>query len=117
MNELGPAQIIWPLLTIAVAIASIASVIIAAVKLNSRMPPLAEELAKNYATRDELDKEVKSLNIRIDREVGMLLSSSAEHSLKLDALIATTSQTARDTERALGRIEGKLDQHIKEHRP
>lgn len=115
MNELGPAQIIWPLLTIAVAIASIASVIIAAVKLNRRVPPLAEEIAANYATREELDNEVRDLNKRIDREVNAILSMNIDQGKKLDALIATTNKTALDTERALGRIEGKLDTHLEQH--
>ena len=115
MNELGPSQIIWPLLTIAVAIASIASVIIAAVKLNRRFPPLAEELAKTYATQDMLDSKFDAVNDRIDREVSAIRGSQAETSRKLDSLIATTNRTSEETQRSLGRIEGKLDAHLEQH--
>lgn len=116
-------QIAGPLISVLAAVATIAVAIVAIIKLNRRQPPLAEELAKNYATRRELDEEVQCLNDRIDREVRLILSSSVEQSKKLDSLIATTGQTARDTDRSLGRIEGKieglqgaLEQHILEHK-
>ena len=110
MNELGPAQIIWPLLTIAVAIA-----FIAAVKLNRRFPPLPEELAKTYATQDMLDSNFDAVHDRIDREVSAIRGSQAETSRKLDALIATTNRTSEEAQRSLGRIEGKLDAHLEQH--
>ena len=119
MNE---TQIAWPLISILSSVAGIVVAIIAVVKLNRRQPPLAEDLAKNYALRTDLDDEVKELNNRIDREIRLILAANIEQSKKLDALIATTGQTARDTDRSLGRIEGKieglqgaLEQHIKEH--
>lgn len=120
MNE---AQFAWPLISVLASVSAIVVAVVAVVKLNRRQPPLAEELAKNYATRCELDEEVKGLNDRIDREISLILSSTSEQSKKLDALITTTGQTARDTDRSLGRIEGKieglqgvLEQHIREHK-
>ncbi len=120
MNE---AQLAWPLISILSSVAVIAGMIIAIIKLNRRNPPLAEELAANYSTHAELDEEVAALNVRIDREISLILSSTSEQSKKLDALITTTGQTARDTDRSLGRIEGKieglqgaLEQHIREHK-
>lgn len=123
MNE---AQIAWPLISVVGSLVGTVTAIIVAIvavmKLNRRQPPLAEDLAKNYALRTELDEEIRELNNRIDREIRLILNANVEQSKKLDALIATTGQTARDTDRSLGRIEGKieglqgaLEQHIKEH--
>lgn len=123
MNE---SQLAWPLISILGSIAgtvtAVVVAVVAVVKLNRRQPPLAEEIAKNYATRTELDEEIQTLNDRITREVGVILSTSIEQSKKLDSLIITTNQTSRDTERSLGRIEGKIEglqgkieQHIREH--
>ena len=93
MNE---AQLAWPLISIVGSLAGIVVAVVAVMKLNRRQPPLAEDVAKNYALRAELDEEVKELNCRIDREIRMILSANVEQSKKLDALIATTGQTARD---------------------
>lgn len=119
MNE---AQFAWPLISVLASVSAIVVAVVAVVKLNRRQPPLAEELAKNYATRCELDEDVKELNCRIDREIRLILSANIEQGKKLDSLIATTGQTARDTDRSLGRIEGKIEglqsalkQHIEEH--
>jgi biopolymer transport protein ExbB/TolQ len=123
---MSEAQIAWPLISVVGSLVGTVTAIIVAIvavmKLNRRQPPLAEYLAKNYALRTDLDDEVKELNNRIDREIRLILAANIEQSKKLDALIATTGQTARDTDRSLGRIEGKieglqgaLDQHIKEH--
>lgn len=114
MNELGPGQIIWPLLTILVSIAAIASVIIGAAKLR-RMPPLPEELAKMYATKRELADARKELNDRVDREMKVIGECNAEQTRKLDSLITTTNHSAMETQRSLGRIEGKLDAHLEQH--
>lgn len=118
MNEIGPGQIIWPLLTILVSVSAVAAVFLG----SRRRPPLAEELAKSYVTKKDCENLRQDINDRIDREIRLILSANVEQSKKLDALIATTGQTARDTDRSLGRIEGKieglqgaLDQHIKEH--
>ena len=120
MNEF---PIAGPLISVLAAVATIAVAIVAIIKLSRRNPPLAEEVAANYTTRAELDEEVAALNVRIDREISLILSSTSEQSKKLDALITTTGQTARDTDRSLGRIEGKieglqgaLEQHIREHK-
>ncbi len=114
MNELAPGQILWPLLTVAVSIASIGSVVVGAIKLGKRIPPLPEELAKVYATKVEVRNGMEAINARIDREIQLIRDTSGDTSEKLDALITTTNHNAMNTERALGRIEGKLDAHLRE---
>lgn len=121
MTELSPGQILWPLLSILSSVAVIASVVVAVIRLNRRSPPLAEDIAKFYATKDELHDQCDNLNKRIDREMRMILASDAEQNRKLDSISSTTNKTAQDTERALGRIEGKIEglagalrQHIEE---
>lgn len=114
MNELSPSQILWPLLTILVSIAAIASVIIGAAKLR-RIPPLPEELAKTYATKKELSEVRREFNDRVDREMKIIGECNAEQTRKLDSLISTTNHSAMETQRSLGRIEGKLDAHLEQH--
>lgn len=79
-------------------------------KTSRRDPPLPEELAKEYVRKPELSTAVEILNSRISREIGMLRKDFETQDGKLDSLIATTNQISRDTQRSLGRIEGKLSQ-------
>ena len=109
MNDPAQGQIVFVVISFLSSIAVIASVIIGVIKLNRRIPPLAEDVAKNYATRTELDDEIRDVNVRIDREITMILASNAEQAKKLDSLITTTSHTARETDRAIGRIEGMIE--------
>ena len=95
MNDPAQGQIVFVVISFLSSIAVIASVIIGVIKLNRRIPPLAEDVAKNYATRTELDDEIRDVNVRIDREITMILASNAEQAKKLDSLITTTSHTAR----------------------
>lgn len=115
MNELSPGQILWPLLSIISSLSAIAVGIIAVIKLNRRIPPLPEEVAKIYATKIEVQDLSSHLNDRIDREMMLIGQCNAEQTRKIDALITTTNHSAQDTQRALGRIEGKLDAHLEAH--
>lgn len=63
MNEVLPEQIIWPIITIIATITAVASGIVGMVNSRRRNPPLAEELAKIYATKTEL----KDVRARFDK--------------------------------------------------
>ena len=115
MNEISPGQIIWPLMSVLSSVAVIVGMIIGFIKLNRRTPPLAEELAEKYATKTLLDARVAALNDRVDREIRIIRDGHIETSRKLDGLITTTNRTSEETQRSLGRIEGKLDAHLEQH--
>lgn len=115
MNELGPAQIVWPLMTVLVAVAAVASAVVSIANARKRVPPLPEELAKTYATKDEVSDAYNRLSDRIDREIRLICDNNAEHVRKLDALFSTTNHANAETQRSLGRIEGKLDSHLEAH--
>jgi hypothetical protein len=115
MPELSPGQIIWPLMSILSSVAVIAGMIIAIVKLNRRIPPMAEEAAKTYATKIEMQELGRQINDRIDREMDFIGKSNADQTRKLDSLITTTNRSSEETQRSLGRIEGKLDAHLEQH--
>ena len=108
-DAIQPAQIAWPIITLLVACATIAGAAIAWYGVKKRTPPLAEELAKVYATKSEVCANIDAVNDRIDREVLVIRSNQAETSRKLDDLITTTNRTSEAFERSLGRIEGMLE--------
>lgn len=114
-DAIQPAQILWPIITILVALASLAGVAIAWYGVRKRTPPLAEELAKVYATKTELGTNIGAINDRIDREMSLIRHNASENSRKLDGLITTTNRTSEEAQRSLGRIEGKLDAHLEAH--
>lgn len=115
MNTIAPDQIIWPLISVLSSVAVIVAVIVAIVKLNRRSPPLPEELAKIYATKLEVHSLGQQVNSRIDREMDLIGKSNVEQTRKLDSLIITTNRSSEETQRSLGRIEGKLDAHLEQH--
>ena len=81
-----PAQIAYPLLCL---IATVATIIGGLATLR-RNPPLPEQVAKEYATKKELDKEVEEISKRLDY---------LEHSLLNEV---------RNASAAIGRIEGAM---------
>jgi hypothetical protein len=111
MNE---AQLAWPLISILGSVAAIVVGVVAVVKLNRRVPPLPEEMAKNYIHKPEFNAAVCGINSRIDGVSQQSNNAVARLADKFDALINTLHRNAMDTERALGRIEGKLNEHVKE---
>lgn len=84
-----PAQIAYPLLCL---IATVATIIGGLATLR-RNPPLPEQIAKDYATKKDLEKEIEEINKRIEY---------LEHSLLNEVRNAST---------AIGRIEGALGIH------
>ena len=108
MTDILPGQIIWPIIAILVSLSSIGGFVLSAYKTSRRDPPLPEELAKEYVRKPELSTAVEILNSRISREIGMLRDSFESQGRKIDTLIQTTNHIAMNTERTLGRIEGKI---------
>lgn len=84
-----PAQLAYPLLCLLATIATI----IGGLAMLRRNPPLPEQVAKEYATKKELEKEVQEINKRIEY---------LEHSLLNEV---------RNASSAIGRIEGALGIH------
>jgi len=116
MTQITPDQILWPIITILVALASLSGVGIAWYGVSKRTPPIPEDLAKNYVQKPELHSAVSVLNAKIEREIGIIRACTDDSSKKLDQILSTANRNAMDTERSLGRIEGKLDEHLKEDR-
>jgi hypothetical protein len=50
----------------------------------------------------------------MDRELGHAFTSLKDQGSEIKSLINTVNKIQRETERTLGRIEGKLDHHIQE---
>ena len=84
-----PAQLAYPLLCL---IATVATIVGGLATLR-RNPPLPEQIAKDYATKKELDKKIEEINKRIEY---------LEHSLLYEV---------RNASSAIGRIEGALGIH------
>lgn len=84
-----PAEIVWPLLCLLAQVAAI----LGGLAMLRRNPPLPEQVAKEYATKQELEKEVEALSKRLDY---------LEHSLLNEVRSASAS---------IGRIEGALGIH------
>lgn len=84
-----PAQLAYPLLCL---IATVATIVGGLATLR-RNPPLPEQIAKDYATKKELEKEIEEINKRIEY---------LEHSLLNEV---------RNASSAIGRIEGALGIH------
>lgn len=116
MNELLASQIMYPLLSVLALVVVIITSIWSSVVISRRKPPLGEELAKEYATKKDLSDEIVEVNRRLDREIGHALTSIREQGNEIKGLINTVNKIQRETERTLGRIEGKLDQQIQEKR-
>ena len=86
---MDPAQIVYPLLCLVATVATIAGGL-AALRRN---PPLPEQIANDYATKKELEREVGKINKRLDY---------LEHSLLNEVRSASS---------AIGRVEGALGIH------
>jgi hypothetical protein len=67
--------------------------------MRSRTPPLAEEMAKEYASKTEL----REAEARFSKQLGDLED-------RFDSLSTEMNANHKDTLRALGRIEGRLMQ-------
>lgn len=86
---MAPAQLAYPLICLIGQVATI----VGCFAMLRRNPPLPEQVAKEYATKQELEKEVEEINKRIEY---------LEHSLLNEVRNASAS---------IGRIEGALGIH------
>ncbi len=96
MNEIP--QIVWPLICIAVAIAQI----VTAWAQARRTPPLPEQLAKEYVTKEELRRELKSLR-----------DDNAIQNATINSLSKSLSSEIKQMSLAIGRLEGTLSTLLK----
>lgn len=96
MNEIP--QIVWPLICIAVAIAQI----VTAWAQARRTPPLAEQLAKEYVTKTEFSRELKSLR-----------DDNATQNAAINSLSKSLSSEIKQMSIAIGRLEGTLSTLLK----
>lgn len=96
MNEIP--QIVWPLICIAVAIAQI----VTAWAQARRTPPLAEQLAKEYVTKEELRRELDALR-----------DDNATQNAAINSLSKSLSSEIKQMSIAIGRLEGTLSTLLK----
>lgn len=92
MNEIP--QIVWPLICIAVAIAQI----VTAWAQARRTPPLPEQLAKEYVTKDEFRRELDALR-----------DDNAAQNAAINSLSKSLSSEIKQMSAAIGRLQGTLD--------
>ncbi|MBQ7252298.1 MAG: hypothetical protein IJS32_06835 [Kiritimatiellae bacterium] len=85
-------------LALLVSVSTVAS----AIALFRRKPPVAEEMAKLYASKSELSREIARLEARMDADRQEIRGA-------IGRLTSTLQSFAQSVERALGRIEGKLE--------
>jgi len=111
MSEITPSEVVWPITVLLASLASIA----AALGFKKRSPPVPEEMAKKYVRKPELAAAIKGVHDRMDRELVPIRDETKELKTKIDTLITTTNRSAIDTATRLGRIEGKINAHLKEN--
>ncbi|MGN0832611.1 MAG: hypothetical protein ACI4RD_03035 [Kiritimatiellia bacterium] len=108
--------------TVVVALAALAALVnyvISIVRGFSRTPPLAEELAKSYATKRELAGEIAELRQenkeerqRVDtilkQQFDLIRSLTADNAERYNTLMESIREWQLGIERMIGRIEGKV---------
>lgn len=77
---------------------------------NKRNPPVGEEMHKTFVPRAEWDSSVQRLHGRIDESNERITSTESSTSAKIDSLRTDMTKVFHDVERALGRVEGQLDE-------
>ena len=106
-----PAQL-GGLVLVLVTVCPILGVIISAVALwrsSQRQPPVAEEMYKRFVPRTEANSIEQRLDDRLSeafKEIGLLRTHS---DTEIGVIRSTMAKAFGDLERAVGRIEGKLD--------
>ena len=98
------------------ALAALVNYVISIVRSFGRNPPLAEELAKSYATKGEiaeLRQENKEERQRVDailkQQFDLIRKLSEDTFEKFSVLMASLKDWQLGIERMIGRIEGKVD--------
>lgn len=78
--------------------------------VNSRRnPPIAEEMYKNFIPRQESDQTVQRLDERVSEAFNEITNLRNHTDAEINSIRANMTKAYGDFERALGRIEGKLD--------
>jgi hypothetical protein len=98
------------IVAIIVPVLGLVCTIIAIVLSNKRNPPIAEEMHKAFVPRPEWDASVQRLHGRIDEANGKITASEAHTGSKIDSMRNDMNKVFHDVERALGRVEGKLEE-------
>lgn len=92
MNDIP--QIVWLLICVAVAIAQI----VTAWAQARRTPPLPEQLAKEYVTKEEFRRELDALR-----------SDNAAQNAAINSLAKSLSTEMKQVSAQLGRLQGTLE--------
>ncbi len=92
------------------ALAAIVNNVFSIVRGIRRDPPLPEELAKAYATKQELADEIAELKLELKAERDRIDDIMNQQFKLLRELTEKTNQWQLGVERMIGRIEGKVNQ-------
>jgi len=99
-----------------VTVCPILGVIISAIALwksSQRQPPVAEEMYKRFIPRNEANQTIDRIDQRVT-EAFTVIGATREHGdTEISVIRSTMAKAFGDLERAIGRIEGKLDQEHK----
>ena len=91
------------------ALAALVNYVISILRSFSRTPPLAEELAKGYATKRELAGEIAELKRELKAERDRVDSNLREQYNLIRELTSKTNDWQHGIERLIGKIEGKVE--------
>ena len=91
---MDPSQIVWPVILFLVALAQI----VTAWAQARRTPPLPEQLAKDYVTKDELKHEIE-----------LLRSENARQTDAINTLTKTITSEIKQQSAAVGRLQGTVE--------
>ena len=90
------------------ALAAIVNNVVSIVRGLRRDPPLPEEMAKGYATKQELAEEIAELKRELKAERDRIDDIMNQQFNLLRELTEKTNQWQLGVERMIGRIEGKV---------
>ena len=101
-----------------VTVCPILGVIISAVALwksSQRQPPVAEEMYKRFIPRNEANQTIARLDERLSEAFEVIADHRNHGDTEISVVRNTMAKAFGDLERAIGRIEGKLDRNSKPH--
>ena len=91
---MDPSQIVWPVILFLVALAQI----VTAWAQARRTPPLPEQLAREYVTKDEFRRELDALR-----------KDNAVQTEAINALAKTITSEIKQQSAAVGRLQGTVE--------
>ena len=117
---MSPADWLWTGLGVVALVVGL----VAALFSLRRRPPLAEELYRRFATKEDLATVEIRCKAPDDFVTGQALAAldarhertSAELFKQIREMRGDMSKGFQDTERYIGRLEGKIDTHLREDR-